>query len=131
MKIGLLVPAFSLTLSACGPGLVDGEFPIRGAFNFAKLGGYFVSDAGGNERFIVYREIGRPAKIVIDARVDSYLVDERLLVVARRPAESVSRDGITDVEMLPICEFWAIDLDSHHVQRIPPDDNRWPSIRCL
>lgn len=129
MKTGALALTLSLTLVACGPGVTDGEFPITGAFNSSTLSGYFLSDAGGNERFIVYRRLGRPSEIVIDARVDRYLVDGKSLVVARRPAETVFRNGITDVELLPTCEIWLIDMQTRKVRQIRAE-NRWPSVRC-
>ena len=108
-------------VSGCGPGVTDGELPISN--------GYVLSDAGGNEKAISYVYDEKLGPFVIDARVDSYVVDGKKIIVARRPAESVMHNGITDVKLLSTCEYWMIDTETHAVEQIT-DASKWPSIRC-
>lgn len=105
----------------CGPGVTDGEVPLSN--------GYVLSDAGGNEKAISYVYGKKLGPFVIDARVDSYVVDGKKIIVARRPAESVMRNGVTDVKLLSTCEYWTIDTETHAVEQIA-DASKWPSIRC-
>lgn len=108
-------------LSGCGSGSTDGEFPISD--------GYVLSDAGGNEKAIAYLDGRTLGPFVIDARVDSYIVDGRKIIVARRPVETVMRNGIADVVLSSTCEFWVIDTETHAVQQIS-DASEWPNVRC-
>jgi len=62
--------------------MLDGETPIAN--------GYSLSDSGGAGRVIVVRGNGRKFEgIVVDFRVDAYVLDGDRLVVARRPAYTV------------------------------------------
>jgi hypothetical protein len=108
-------------LAGCGPGVTDGEISISD--------GYALSDAGGNEKMIVYREGKKLGNIVIDARVDDYFVDGKKIIVARRPAETVMRNGIADVKLLSTCEYSMIDTESRSVEKIA-DVSKWPSVQC-
>jgi hypothetical protein len=108
-------------LSGCGSGSTDGEFPISN--------GYVLSDAGGNERAIAYVSGRTLGPFIIDARVDSYFVDGKRIIVARRPVETVMRNGIADVRLSPACEYWMIDTETHAVKQIT-DASRWPVVRC-
>ena len=110
-----------VVLAGCGPGVTDGEFSIAN--------GYALSDAGGNEKMIVHREGNKLGEIIVDARVDNYVVDGRKIIIARRPAETMMRDGIAEVKLLSTCEYWVIDTDTHAVAQIA-DANKWPSVRC-
>lgn len=79
VTIGLVAIAFSAALGSLflGPGVSDSSTHIAG--------GYTCDDVGGNEKMIVYRGNDRKSEIVIDARVDSYTVEESRVLVALRP----------------------------------------------
>jgi hypothetical protein len=121
MKIANALLLSLLALAGCGPGGTDGEFSISN--------GYALSDSGGNEKMIVYRKGNEHVKIVVDARVDNYVVDGQKIIAARRPAETVMRNGIADVKLSPTCEYWMIDIETHAVEQIT-DASKWPSVRC-
>ena len=78
---------------------------------------------------IIYRIGTEPGKIVVDARVDNYVLDGTKIIVARRPAETVMRNRIVGLELSPICEYWMIDTETNVIQQMTNAD-RWPSVRC-
>jgi hypothetical protein len=102
--------------------MTDGQFSISN--------GYAFSDAGGNGRMIVTKSKGKQlGEIVIDARVDAYVVDGNKIIVARRPAGTYMRGEIADWALASTCEYWMIDTETHAVGQIA-DASKWPSVRC-
>lgn len=108
-------------LAGCGPGVSDGEFPISK--------GYAFFDPGGDGTMITYTKGKGSVEVVIDPRVDSYIVDENKIIIARHPLEAVDRGEVTDWKLLPTCEYWAIDTETHAVGKIS-DVSKWPKVQC-
>lgn len=121
MKRLRVMPLLLLSLSACGPSVIDGTYPIKG--------GYLFYETGGNGKTIEYEEPHGEMRNIVPQRVDAYVEAGRKIIVARRPAEPVTRNGIADWKLLPTCEYWMIDTQTHAVEQIA-DANKWPSVRC-
>jgi hypothetical protein len=108
--VGLSFALYFLTSKFLGPGLFDSSTPI--------IGGYEYDDVGAYEKLIVYRGDSRTSKIVVDARVDDYKVAGNRIFVARRPRVStLAKDGALDSRLLPTCEYWAINVETHSVEQ--------------
>lgn len=117
LLIGLSILLVVLLLGGrfLGPGVGDGATSIAA--------GYVYDDAGGYEKAIVYRGPDRVHTVVVDARVDEYRIDGTTLLVARRPrVTKQANDDTVDTSLLSVCEFWAIDLETHRVKKIPNPD---------
>jgi hypothetical protein len=119
MKLLRVSPLIFVVLAGCGPG--DGDIPISK--------GYVLFDPGGVGRMISYRGDKRPNEVVIDPRVDTYIVDGEKIIVARRPLTAINHGVTTDWKLLPTCEYWMIDTETHAVEEIT-DASKWPSVRC-
>lgn len=111
----------TLTITACGPGVTDGAYPI------AK--DYLFYDTGSNGKTIRYEERKDWSRTVIPERVDAYVLDGKKIIAARRPAEGVMRGSIADWKLLSTCEYWMIDTETHAVEKIA-DASKWPSVQC-
>jgi hypothetical protein len=110
-----------LLLTACGPSVADGVFPIKN--------GYVYSDSGGNGKAINFQERKDWYVGVIDARVDAYVLDGIRIIVARRPAQTVMLNGIANDKLSRTCEYWMINTETRAVTQIS-DASNWPSVRC-
>lgn len=119
-RAGLFLMTSAL-FTACGPGNIDGAYPIKN--------GYLFYETGGNGKTIRYEEQRGWSVMVVPERVDAYEVDGDQIVVARRPADVVVVDGVADWRLGALCEYWSIDTKSHAVRRIA-DVSKWPSVRC-
>ena len=132
MLVGKLVKAMLIgVVLFAGLYLIAGNFlgPGVGDFSDSLANGYEYDYAGGNERAIVYRGDERPNTIIIDARVDGYLViDDRLLVV-RRPREIYKEGDVTKSRLSQECEYWVIDTKNHQVEKIQRS-NEFQDLRC-
>lgn len=91
-----------------GPGLSD--------FTKHVLNEYKYGDNGGYEKFIGYRN-EEGLRIVIDARVDEYRIDNDLLIVARKPREIYTEAEITKSRLLKICQLWIINTNTHQITK--------------
>ncbi len=111
----------SLIVSACGPGNTDWDYPIAG--------GYYLADAGGDNKAIVLRGNAQISGIVIDARVDKYAVDGQKILVARRPWIPFMDGKVQSAQLSSDCEYWSIDIISHAVRKID-DHSHWPNLSC-
>lgn len=121
MKSTRATPLLCLLLFGCGPGVSDGAYTIKN--------GYLFYETGGNGRTIRFEEGSDWSRTVVPERVDSYVVDGALIIVARRPADIVMRNGIADWELHAVCEYWKIDTQTHEVEQIS-DASEWPTVRC-
>lgn len=92
--------------------------PGVGDFSDTIIDGYEYSDAGGYEKTIYYSGDERPKQIVIDARVDAYRVEGNSLFVARRPRESFKVGDVMHSRLMEKCEYWAIDIKTHQIDKI-------------
>lgn len=112
-KISLLLVVFLVfmiftTCRYLGPGAGD--------YSESLINGYGYHDAGHFERTIVFSE-GEFARIVVDARVDDYLLKGNNLYVARRPRLIYRENGITKSRLAMECEYWVVNTVSHDVSR--------------
>ncbi|MFC7286540.1 hypothetical protein ACFQPC_00690 [Herminiimonas glaciei] len=108
--VALFAALYFVAMQFLGPGIRDFSNPI--------INGYEYSDAGGYEKTIIYTGNERPRQIIIDSRVDEYRVDGNRLLVARRPVEShLAKDNALSSRLLPLCEYWLINVKTHQVQR--------------
>jgi len=81
--------------------------------------GYFYNDAGGYEKTIFYAG-EKDEKLLIDARVDDYLITGGELLAARRPRiTKLGSDDALDSLLLPECEYWVINLATGEMRRVP------------
>lgn len=116
-----VLPLLLIALSGCGPGVVDGPFPIKD--------GYVFYETGGNGKTIEYLERNGGMRNVIPPRVDAYVVDGSEIVVARRPAKAELRHGVAEWVLLPTCEYWEINTGTHAVERVA-DASKWQRVQC-
>ena len=118
-----LLCMLSLLVAACGAGVAAWDYPI--------VAGYYLSDAGGDNRMIVYKGATiADSAIVIDARVDNYIVSGSRIFVARRPWFFITNEnGASSAELSPDCEFWTIDTETKAVAKLASNDQR-PDLRC-
>ncbi|MCZ2155444.1 MAG: hypothetical protein LC114_16340 [Bryobacterales bacterium] len=110
-----------IVASGCGPGVTDGAYPISK--------GYLFYDTGSNGKTIRYEERRDWSTTIVSERVDAYVLDGHRIIIARRPAEAMMRDGIADWKLSSMCEYWIIDVETHAVEQIA-DASKWPSVRC-
>lgn len=95
-------------------------FPA-GDVSFEISRGYRYVDAGGYERLIEYKGPDYPRRVVIDARVEDWVVKNGKIFVARRPrVAELQEDDALSSWLLPDCEYWIIDLASHEVTQSHP-----------
>lgn len=113
----------TLLVVACGAGISDRDYPIAS--------GYYLSDAGGNNKMIIFKGATMAeSSIVIDARVDKYVVDGSKIIVARRPWLPVERkNGAMSAELSPECQYWVINRETKAVTQLK-SNNRHPDVRC-
>lgn len=109
LKSLILAALTLLTLSACGPGVVDGKYPI--------INGYYYYDAGGWNKTIVYIDAKNKMTMVLDARLDRYRVIGNTIVVAMRPVVDTNTNPI-DVKVSNSCQHWLINTITHKVTKI-------------
>lgn len=123
MSLGKVLKLFILTAGICflvywaaasflGPGVKDHSISL--------IGGYRYLDSGHYEKQIVYVDSGRNFTIVIDARVDDYLVEEGVIYVTRRPREVYKDNGVVKTRISNVCEYWEINNQSGNVRKIEP-----------
>jgi len=99
-----------ISIQGCGPGAADYEEEISDGYSF--------SDAGHYERMILHAGMNGK-KIVVDARVDEFEVQQSLLLVARRPRLTEIRNGVATSSLSAECEFIAINLATGRKQQMP------------
>lgn len=119
MKLSLVAAA--LLLASCGPGVVDGIESIGN--------GYYLADSGGDGRTIEYHKRGERPRTVIGARVETYLKQGATVIVARRPASVVMKDGSPVWQVSAACEYWIIDTESR-TERVTADEREYGLLRC-
>ena len=94
--------------AGCGPGMKDGSRHIVDRYYFSYL--------GGDENFIEYKD-GKNSEIVIDSKVEDFLVHEDKIYVARYPViYGRDDDGALISTLSNNCEYWIIDLIDNSVQ---------------
>lgn len=121
MKLLIVAVAALLVLCGCGPGVTDVTYHI--------LDGYAFSDAGGDQKTIVYQGAAGGEQIVVDARVDMYMVEGNSIVIARRPLV-IEKIGNTLTDHLSSqCEYVVIDTVAHSVTRIE-NGAQWQKMKC-
>ena len=130
MSIGRLGVLAAIALAVFGAFLLASPFLryiIEGIPNEISNEYYFV-DAGHYERSIEYMGRAREPGTVIDARVDDFKVDGDRVLVARRPrVTELGADDALRSFLLPRCEYWVIDLNTHTVAQV-----EWlQEVRCL
>lgn len=101
-----------------GPGVRDYSIEI--------VKGYSYSDAGHYEKTIIYTDSNGSSKIVVDARVDDYRVEDSKIYIARRPREIYEENGVTNSRLSAQCEYWEINTNNSKIRQIDPVD----SLRC-
>lgn len=107
---------YILELQGCGPGVADGVFSISDAEN------YYLADAGGNERIIIYKPDKLHEKLMVDARADEINVIDGHMYIARRPRTKViTKEGFLDGKLEPVCEFWQINLNDNQIVKLSND----------
>jgi hypothetical protein len=122
MKLLYSAPILTaLILAACGPGVVDGAESIGY--------GYYLADTGGNGRTIEFHENGKKPRAVIGARVETFAKRGQTIVVARRPASVVMKNGSAEWNVSEACEYWLIDTKSHTVE-ITTDEREYRDVNC-
>lgn len=88
-------------------------FPA-GDMSFEIVNGYRFSDAGGYEKSIDYSGSERNPGTIIDARVDSYKLEGKRIMVARRPrVTKLGEDDALHSSLQSNCEYWIVDAESH------------------
>lgn len=105
LRCYFLLIAFLLV--GCGPGVTDGSISISNGYRF--------DDAGNNEKAIIYFGDEREASIVIDARIDKYILEGNLIFVSRRPRELYKEAGVLKARISKNCEFWSINVKDHEL----------------
>lgn len=103
----LFLLLIALASNFLGPGISD--------YSESIINGYSYNDAGHFERTIVYTDGQGSSSIVVNARVDDYLVNGDELVVARRPREVYDEGGVTNSRLSGNCEFLLVDTVKHTV----------------
>ena len=121
MKPVYLLPLLIFAVSGCGPGVADGAYPISN--------GYVFYETGGNGKTIEYEERKDWTRTIVSVRVDAYILDGNKIIVARRPADTIERDGMSRWKLSSTCEYWMVDTVTHAVEQIT-DVTQWPSVRC-
>ena len=93
----------------------------------ALINDYEFVDIGGYEKMILYVGEDRKKGIVVDARVDNYLIQDDQLLVSRTPRVSVlEEDGITRSRLTDECEYLRINTKTHVV--VKNNDNDTTSL---
>jgi hypothetical protein len=118
-RFGLIVVATfaALALLAASGGLLREAFE---AVPSEIARGFFYNDAGGYERTIFFKSDSQNEELIIDARVDDYLVKDGKLLVARRPRSTkLGDDDAVDSSLSPKCEYWVIDLNTREKISVP------------
>ncbi|WP_345550776.1 hypothetical protein [Microbulbifer aestuariivivens] len=116
--VGICVAAYLAASSFLGPGVKDQSISL--------VGGYRYLDAGHYEKQIEYTEAGKPSTVVIDARVDDYLIKDDVIYVTRRPREIYKEDGIVKTRISDVCEYWQINSHTGDVSKI----ESIPTLKC-
>ena len=102
-----------------GPGASDYLIEIKGNYSY--------EDAGHFEKHIIFLDDKKkPSKIVIDSRVDDYIIDGDFIYVARRPVEYYKDGNIMKSNILNTCEYWRISTIDNTIQKTQP----LPSLKC-
>lgn len=116
-----VVVLVGLTLTSCGPGVVDGTESIGN--------GYFLADTGGNGRTIEFHGEGEKPRTIIEPRVEGYARQGPIIVAARRPASVVIQNGSAEWQVSQVCEYWIVDTTTH-AARVTTDEREYGSVRC-
>ena len=82
-------------------------------YSLGIANGYSYEDAGGYEKHILFSAGEGLPKIVIDSRVDDYVVDESIIYVVRRPVEYYIEADILKSRIQKTCEYWMINIDDN------------------
>ncbi|BAC96201.1 hypothetical protein [Vibrio vulnificus YJ016] len=110
LVVSICLATYLAAASFLGPGVKDQSISL--------LGGYRYLDAGHYEKQIVYIEADKRVTIVIDARVDDYLIKDDVIYLARRPREIYNEDGIVKSRVSDVCEYWKINSHTGDVSKI-------------
>ena len=121
-KVVVIVGALSLLLFALASNLLG---PELSDYSESIINGYSYDDAGHFERTIIFTDGQGSSRIVVDARVDDYVIDGDTLVVARRPREVYREGDVTKSRLFISCEFLSINTVTHIVTAVakPADLN--------
>lgn len=99
--------------SFIGPGNKDQSIRL--------IGGYSYLDAGQYEKQIVFSaKPDKPPRVVIDSRVDDYMIDGNMIYVTRSPRKIFKENGIVKTRISSTCEYWAINTSTNNIERIGP-----------
>ncbi|WP_444901610.1 hypothetical protein ACJJIG_20180 [Microbulbifer sp. SSSA007] len=121
-KLTILI-ALSLFLLGCGGGISDGYTYIEGQ--------YYYLNAGEPEKMIVRKSKDGLDEIVIDARVDGYIVKEGKIFIARRPRSVSVINNVAETNLSSACEYWVIDPITSHVERVSVLSKEAVEVECL
>ncbi|WP_445357454.1 hypothetical protein ACJJIC_16535 [Microbulbifer sp. ANSA002] len=121
-KLTVLI-VLSLFLLGCGGGISDDYTYIEGQ--------YYYLNAGEPEKMIVRRSKDGLDEIVIDARVDRYIVKEGKIFIARRPRSVSVINNVAETNLSSACEYWAIDPITSHVERVSVLSKEAVEVECL
>lgn len=101
-----------ITCNFLGPGISDYEHSIAG--------GYSYSHAGHYEAVIIYtgNDKEKEKKIIIDAKVLKYVIDENKIKVVRQPREIFFEGDVANSRLVQNCEYWEIDLSNKIATKI-------------
>lgn len=104
--------------------LVGGSFLGPGVSDYSVdlIGGYTYSDAGHYEKQILFSGKG----VVIDSRVDNYVIAGHIIYVARRPREIYKENNVISSRLSNACEYWSIDTRNKSIQII----DSYPALGC-
>jgi hypothetical protein len=117
----ILLAAAVMVLCACGAGVLDSTTTIAGDYRYV--------DTGGNGRYVARFQEAIGETIVIGARVDKIEIDNKRILIARRPRIVIEDPQGSYDRMADTCEYWYIDVQTHRKGKFDPGD-RWPNLKC-
>jgi len=105
MKLRIVL--LTLFLSACGPGVSDGDTPLTN--------GYVFSERGGLEKVIEYHGADEKAGAYLDATVVAYEVRSPYIAALRQPRALKVKNQTPYSWLEQKCEYWIINSENHEM----------------
>jgi hypothetical protein len=91
---------------------------------------YYHSDSGTIHSTINRRNENALDDIIIDSRVDKFIIDGNKIYVARRPTIHFKKDGTVRIRLTDKCEIFVINIENNEVHEISDDQHGLKELNC-